>query len=100
MLKFYLSSILIWSIILICEMLVFSGAIYKNGWLDDLKNKKYNVIRFITAILSYIVTAAIPIFRFIMAISIFMMVGISKERFNELLETIKNEKMNNDSSEE
>ena len=100
MLKFYLSSVLIWSIILICEMLVFKDAIYKNGWLDNMKTKEFSVLRFITTILSYIAAAAIPIFRFILAIIIFILAVVSQERFNELLEEIKNEKMNNDNPEE
>ena len=100
MLKFYLSSVLIWSIILICEMLIFKNAIYRNGWLDNLKSKEPSVARFIATIISYLACAAIPVFRFFMAIFIFVLAAVSQERLNEMVEEIKNEKINNDNPEE
>ena len=84
MLEFYLSSVIVWFIILFSEIVIFKDQIYKNGWWDP--QKKRNIIR---SVFNRILTAAIPIFRLLVAIFIFMMATVSKERFNKIAEEYK-----------
>jgi hypothetical protein len=84
MLDFYLSSIIIWFIILFSEVVVFNKQIRNNGWLD--MQKKRNIIR---TLVSYVLFAALPIFRLLTAIALFMMACVSKERFEKFAEEYK-----------
>ena len=81
MLDLYLSSIVIWFIILFSEAIVLKDAIYKNGWLDP--QKKSNLIR---SILGYVWIAAVPILRLFVAIMVFVMATYSKERYDKFVE--------------
>jgi hypothetical protein len=84
MLDFYLGSVVVWFIILFSEIIVFKDQIYKNGYLD--LHKKSNVVR---AIFSYVLTAAIPIFRLTVAIMIFVLAIYPKDRLDKLIEELK-----------
>lgn len=86
MLKIYLSSVVIWFIILFCELLLFKDFIYKNGWADINSDRKHNLFRLI---IGWLMCAAVPVIRFVMAIIIFIMAGISKERANQIIEEAK-----------
>ena len=84
MLDFYLSSVIIWFIILFSEITVLKDAIYRNGWLDP--QKKRNPVR---SIFSYVLVAAIPIFRLFVAIMTFVIATYSKERYEAFAEELK-----------
>jgi hypothetical protein len=84
MLDFYLSSIVIWFIILFSEIIVLKDAIYKNGWLDP--QKKRNPIR---SIFSYVLVSAVPIFRLFVAIMTFVLATYSKEHYDKFVEELK-----------
>lgn len=84
MLDFYLSSIIIWFIILFSEVVVLNKQIRNNGWLD--MQKKRNIIR---TLFSYVLFAALPVFRLLVAISLFIMALVTKERFDKFAEEYK-----------
>ena len=85
MLDFYLSSVIVWFIILFSEAAVFNNRLHKNGWLD-VQKEHHNIIRIL---FGYVMVAAIPIFRLLMAIMIFVMAAVSKERFDGLVEELE-----------
>lgn len=75
MLKFYLTTVVIWLIILYAVAFLSEDAIRKNGWLDDAKKPKYKFQGFLTAV----AISAIPIFRLISALTILVMAYNNKE---------------------
>lgn len=81
MLDLYLSSIIVWFIILFSEGVVFNDLIHKNGWLGP--QKKSNIIRIL---FGYILIAAVPILRLIAAIMFFVMATCTKERYDKFVE--------------
>lgn len=95
MLDFYLSSIIIWFIILFSEAVVFNKQIRNNGWLD--MEKKRNIIR---TLFSYVLFAALPVFRLLIAIILFMMAFTTKERFDKYAEELKTKDDENERSEQ
>lgn len=81
MLQFYLTTVAIWLIILYALAFLSKDAIRKNGWLDDTKKPKYKFQGFLTAV----ALSAIPIFRLIAVLTIFIMAYKTKEEVDELI---------------
>lgn len=76
MLEVYLSSVIIWMIIIFCICCIFANKIIENGWLDK-KNKKYPHWLF-----SLFVLSAVPILRLFVAGAIIYMAAVTKEEFD------------------
>jgi hypothetical protein len=85
MLDFYLGSVIVWFIILFSEGIVFNNRVRNNGWLN-MQKERHNIIQILFC---YVLVAAIPIFRLLMAVMIFVMAAVSKERFDELVEELE-----------
>ena len=84
MLKFYLTTVIVCMILLYCEVKVFKNDVIKNGWGSDGK-KNMSVF---SALFCY---SAIPLFRFIIAVAIFVMAIYPKEKVMTWIEEIKKE---------
>lgn len=74
MLKIYLTSVLIYMIIIFCETHIFKYNIYKNGWVDSLNKTKF---------MSVFCISAIPILRFFVIIMLIIMFIYPKDKFME-----------------
>ena len=74
----YLKSVLFYIIILLATEFICKTNIVKNGWVTEEQKKTVSKTRGWMAIISI---AAIPVFRFIMVLVMFMMAGITKEDF-------------------
>lgn len=84
MLTFYLSTVVIWMIIIESIVFIYKKQIKKNGWIT--KKKKGN---FIKEICTLFAIAAVPILRVVFAIIVIMMGNMTKEKFNEWAEASK-----------
>ena len=85
MLKFYLTSVLIYMIIIYCESKMFKDDICKNGWLNNMEKKKNNKIGTLFCM------SAIPIIRVIIVIMFCVMFIYPKEKVNAWIEENKKE---------
>ena len=84
MLKIYLSSVIIWMIINYSATKLFGPKITENGWLE---NKKATKMSWIVALF---VMSAIPVFRLLIPVCCFIMGSMTKEQFDEWIESNKN----------
>ena len=84
MLKIYLSSIVIWMIILYCEVSIFKNAIVEKGWVNPNKKPSENGWK------SLFVLSAIPVIRFFIFILIIVMSTYTRKQFEEWSEKVKN----------
>ena len=84
MIKIYLFSIVIWAIMIYGTAYLFGNKIRENGWLD-VKDEKKN--KYVTAFL----ITAIPIIRVLMFIVVIIMVGVTKEKFEEWQKELNDE---------
>lgn len=84
MIKFYLMSIVIWFIMIYGTAWIFEDKIKENGWLDIPKSTKNP---YLIAILG----SAIPIVRVVFFISVIIMIGMTKEKFDDLKKEYENE---------
>lgn len=75
MLKFYLSTVIIFMIILSCEKAIFIDAIRKNGWLDDVEKAKMGKWQ------SLFVLSAVPVLRLFFVIFTLIMASNKKDDF-------------------
>ena len=78
MFALYLSSILVWMIIIYSLILLFQQRIVDNGWLNKAVTTNMN---------GYVVlfaTAAVPIIRVLMAIGVVVMAYYTEDELNEL----------------
>ena len=78
MLKFYLTTVVIWMIIIDSIILLTKDMIVKNGWLDGAQSKK-NRIKSFTGLFCL---SAVPIFRFFVAIMLVVMSAKTKEEID------------------
>jgi len=77
MLETYLSSVIIWMIIIFCICCIFTHKINENGWLDNA-NKKYS-----NRLFALFTVSAVPILRLFIAGAIVYMATVTKEEFND-----------------
>ena len=81
MLKIYITSVLIWMIILWSAVALFAPSIQKNGWLDAAGNDN-NIVRHPVAYL--FVCAAVPFFRLLLLSAMVTMSGMTKESYEKI----------------
>lgn len=74
----YLKSVLIYMLIILATEFICKNNIVKNGWVTEEQKKTAGKIRGWMAIIS---VAAIPVFRFLMVLVMFMMAVTTKEDF-------------------
>ena len=84
MIKLYLSSIIIWAIMVFGTAYIFEEKIMDNGWKDSLKTKKNPYVMLA-------ISPAIPVVRAIFFTSAIAMALITKEKYDELERRVKNE---------
>ena len=82
----YLKSVIFYIFILLATEFVCKENIIKNGWVTRDELKSTTRARGWMAIIS---VAAIPIFRFLMVVVMFMMAGMTKEDYAEKMRQIK-----------
>jgi hypothetical protein len=85
MLITYITTIVVWMIILIGTAYIFEDRIRENGWLKDVKQTDKNPW------LLVFFMSAIPLLRVVFFISEIMMVAATKEDIDELVEDLKDE---------
>lgn len=84
MLRVYLTSVLIYMIIIFSIVYVGQYKIKENGWLDD-KKKKGN------AFISLFCLSAIPILRMAVVAAMFVMIAMTKEECERFKDDMNNE---------
>ena len=84
MLKIYLSSILIWMIILYCTCAIFEKPIKEKGWINAENKSKDNGLKIL------FILSAVPIVRLFVFVMLFVMSTYTKEQFDEWCEKVKN----------
>lgn len=77
MLNFYLTTVVIWMIIIYATALLFGPKIKENGWITDDVSASRGLFRFLAAVL-------IPGVRGMLWASLFAMWIYTKEQFEEL----------------
>ena len=79
MIRMYAISIVIWAIMIFGTIYLFEDKLRENGWITEVKNNTKNpwVVLFFMS--------AIPILRIVFFLVIIMMVGMTKEQFEELI---------------
>lgn len=77
MLETYLSSVVIWMMIIFCACRIFANKIIKNGWLDNENKKQQNWL------FTLFVLSAVPILRVWIACMVIYMATVTREEFNE-----------------
>lgn len=82
----YLKSVLFYVVILLATEFICKTNIVKNGWVTKEEQQTASRARGWMAIIS---VAAIPVFRFIMVLVMFMMAGMTKEDYQEKMRVIK-----------
>ena len=75
MLTFYLSTVVIWMIIILSLILILVEPIDKNGWLTGDSNEGS-----VKDIVHLFLISTVPILRFALAIILIMMASINKEK--------------------
>lgn len=78
MLKIYLISVVIWMIIIYAMAAICEASIKTNGWTKDKESKKRGVIS------SLFILSAVPVFRIIVVISMFIMAAYTPEQVEEM----------------
>lgn len=84
MLVRYFISIIIWGIMIFGTVYLFEDKIRENGWLDGQKSTK-------NPWLMLFFMSAIPLLRLVFFLAAIMMVGMTKEQFEELKKECDNE---------
>lgn len=86
MLTFYLSTVVIWMIIIFCAIYICKDKIREKAIAIGIEGKKSG---FLSTLGFLFVLAAIPVFRLIILIAIIYMAGCSQEDFEELMSKSK-----------
>lgn len=76
MLTFYLSTVVIWMIVIYSISKIFKPQIVENGWVDGNKSKGNLIVNLFTL-------AAVPFLRLVGGILIIAMAGVTKQQFEE-----------------
>ena len=82
--KLYLFSIVIWAIMIYGTAYLFNEKIKENGWLDMPKSKKNP---FVIIVLG----SVIPIIRALFFLVVIIMIGMTREKFEEITKESKDE---------
>lgn len=84
MLRIYLTSVLIYMIIIYCTCAIFEGGIKAKGWISEQKSKgKWSTL---------FMLSAVPILRFFVVILIFYMSTHTKEEFDKWYKEVQENK--------
>lgn len=83
MLKFYLSTVIVWMIIIYCVINIFKTAYIKNGWVDIESNSHNNSLK------NLVIISAVPLLRLGILCFIIYMASATKEDFEELVDKLK-----------
>ena len=78
MLKIYLTSVFIYMIMIYAIAYLGQYKIKENGWLDDSKKKGNPWV-------ALFCLSAVPVFRLVVIIALFIMIGMTKEDFDKLV---------------
>ena len=78
MLKLYLTSILVWWIVIASSIFLTNEKIQENGWYKGAKKKLFFV-----RLAGQFSMSAIPVFRVFVVLSIFIMFSVSKDDFDK-----------------
>lgn len=78
MLKIYISSVVIWMVIIYCAIKIFGSKIKENGWLGE---NNTNIVKRIT---SLFILSAIPILRLLVFAVLIYMSTYTKEQYEKL----------------
>ena len=84
MLKFYFGTIVFYMIIIFSASCLLAEKIKENGWLNDVKKSKMHWVS------ALIVLSSTPVVRFLAFIMLFVMGGVTKEKYEEELEKYEN----------
>ena len=84
MIQLYLFSIIIWAIMIYGTAYLFQDKIRTNGWLNTKKDNRNPWITMFFMV-------AIPLIRVLFFVTVIIMVGTTKEKFDKWLEEIKDE---------
>lgn len=77
MLKIYLSSVIIWMIVIYCITSISKESIVKNGWMNTENKQKRNWF------VQLFILSAVPIFRLFIVIAILCMAICTKEQCDQ-----------------
>jgi hypothetical protein len=77
MLKIYLSSVIIWMVVIYCMTSISKESIVKNGWINTENKQKRNWFA------QLFILSAVPIFRLFIVIAILCMAICTKEQFEQ-----------------
>ena len=92
MLKVYLTSVIIYMIIIYCMCAIFMDSIKSKGWISEIKKGSKLGVLF--------TLSAVPILRFFVVVLIFYMATHTKEQFDEWYKEVqeKKEELENEQS--
>lgn len=77
MLETYLSSVIIWMIIIFCDCCIFTNKIIKNGWVDNENKNRKNWL------FTLFILSAVPILRVWFACMVIYMANVTKKEFTD-----------------
>lgn len=92
MLKIYLTSVIIYMIIIYCTCSIFADGIRAKGWISEQKSK--------SKLGALFTLSAVPILRFFVVVLILYMATHTKEQFNKWYKEVqeKKEELENEQS--
>lgn len=85
MIKFYMTTVVIWMVIIYATIFVTKEAIKNNDWVTEKKDTTP-----LGTIIALFCMSAIPIYRFIVVCSLIMMSVKTKEEFEKWRKTLGN----------
>lgn len=83
MLKFYFGTIIFYMIVIFSTTCLTKEKIKENGWLNGVKKTNMRLIP------ALVVISSIPVVRFSVVITLFVMYGTTKEKYEEELRKYK-----------
>lgn len=83
MLRIYLTSVLIYMIIIYALAYIGQDKINENGWTDGIKKKGKPLV-------GLFCLAAVPILRIFFVLVIILMIGMTKEKFEKEFQNVSN----------
>lgn len=85
MISWYLTSVAIYIVIIVCELYLFQDNMVKNGWKPERSSSAKSPVAMLIAV------SAIPFFRLLMVVIFCIMATYTKEQFDEWIEKIQKE---------